>query len=963
MFQAPAKQSAANTISTLSNRLSTATLLEDRRAAIHGLRSFAKDYPASVASGSLRSLISCLANDVEDVDTVKPVLETLIGLFKPSPQSPEASEDIAFWLADEFTQHQDNIKILLDLLETHDFYSRLYSIQLVTCIFESRPERTQECVLNAALGTSRLVAMLDDGREPIRNAGLVLLGDLTQSSTELQKLVAFENTFDRIFNLIQEEGSLTQGTVVVQDSLDLLANLVQHNPSNQSLFRETGCVSKLAALLHDVHSPTTAEGDEEHWPSPHRDKNIWGFLAIIRLFLAEGGIGVQENQVAFSKHGLLQQVLELAFSGSTDTSIKAEALYTCADMIKSNAAIQQGFAVLLVSPAVNSAKPPQQNGTINGVHKTHVIEALLDLSIAAPPGTTFESRMAACECIKAYFRHHREIRHHFLNRAIDLHLSREDETSNVLTTLLRDDGRNRGPSDPYPVWFAADIVFHLIWEDSEAKAMLMKVSEGDAENGEEVITCIQRVAENLIASAQKEEDERILIGYFTVLSGWLFEDAAAVNDFLGEGSNVQTLKQIMTTAGDEHGVVKGLCAVLLGIIYEYSTKDSPVPRRKLQPIMTAQLGREKYLQALRELRQHPLIRDFEVVPQGAASHTPGRELPPYAFFDATFVDFLKDNFSRLSRAIDRDPGIEAQIPSREEGIDRDLVDSLRAQLENKTQGLQNAEGELLDLERRLEHEQASHRKEHETTAAEINRIKQINEALHKNHEAAIEELERSHTQSYQELETTTAQQAQSLQKRLDEVVKTHAEESARTKEYYERTINQLRNAKTGLENRLAEAVRKVESSDEGLSEAQQSEAQAKNELRAAKEKIEQLEHGLTERFQQVGELRAVETQLKEALEDEKTKVSMLEKEVSDLQVEVEKREEKVKVAERAVVEKEEARAAVQTELDDMLMVFSDLEEKRASDKKRLKALGEEISDGEDEDEGEGDDEEDEEDVE
>lgn len=94
--QAPAKQTASDTINTLSSRLSSATLLEDRRAAIHGLRSFAKDFPASVASGSLRALIACLANDVEDIDTVKPVLETLLGLFNPSPQSVSGIGDTAY---------------------------------------------------------------------------------------------------------------------------------------------------------------------------------------------------------------------------------------------------------------------------------------------------------------------------------------------------------------------------------------------------------------------------------------------------------------------------------------------------------------------------------------------------------------------------------------------------------------------------------------------------------------------------------------------------------------------------------------------------------------------------------------------------------------------------------------------------------------------------------------------------
>src|SRR3954447_8081316 len=84
---APAKQSVGDTISVLSGRLSSASLLEDRRAAILGLRSFAKEYPASVASGALRGLIACLTKDADDVDTIKVVLETLLMLFNPNEQS------------------------------------------------------------------------------------------------------------------------------------------------------------------------------------------------------------------------------------------------------------------------------------------------------------------------------------------------------------------------------------------------------------------------------------------------------------------------------------------------------------------------------------------------------------------------------------------------------------------------------------------------------------------------------------------------------------------------------------------------------------------------------------------------------------------------------------------------------------------------------------------------------------
>jgi hypothetical protein len=123
MLKTPPLQTATATIDTLCGRLQSATLLEDRRAAILGLRSFAKQYPASVASGSLRELINTLRRDgvgeatsskdkdadtngVEeggDVDTIRLVMETLLMLFNPDSSSPEAGDEIAFFLADEFS--------------------------------------------------------------------------------------------------------------------------------------------------------------------------------------------------------------------------------------------------------------------------------------------------------------------------------------------------------------------------------------------------------------------------------------------------------------------------------------------------------------------------------------------------------------------------------------------------------------------------------------------------------------------------------------------------------------------------------------------------------------------------------------------------------------------------------------------------------------------------------------------
>lgn len=69
----------------------------------------------------------------------------------------------------ELMQRQDNITILIDFLGSTDFYARLYSLQLIQAVCSARSERTQECILAAPLGTTRLVGSLEDPCDAIRN--------------------------------------------------------------------------------------------------------------------------------------------------------------------------------------------------------------------------------------------------------------------------------------------------------------------------------------------------------------------------------------------------------------------------------------------------------------------------------------------------------------------------------------------------------------------------------------------------------------------------------------------------------------------------------------------------------------------------------------------------------------------------------------------------------------------------
>lgn len=1047
--QAPAKQTATDTINTLSSRLGSATLLEDRRAAILGLRSFAKLYPASVASGALRDLIAGLRKDGEDPDTLKIVLETLLMLFDSDANSPEASEDIPLWLADEFTMRQDNVTALLDLLETGEFYLRLYSLQILSQVCAARPQRTQEAIFTAPLGVSRITSVLDDRREAVRNEALLLLVALTPSSAELQKVVAFENAFDHAFALIDAEGGLTHGSTTVQDCLSLLGNLLKLNTSNQAYFREIGCVGKVARLLTQVIKEEESADGVSEWTRPARDLNLWGLLVVLQLFLARGSQGTNLSQDAFWKSGLLQSVLQIAFHQTFGTNVRARALDTCADIIRGNAGLQEQFGDLAV-PAVRQAAPllngratPKASSVKSGtttpanVEMSNVIESLLELTLESGATPYFDVRLAACNCVKAFFDGHNGIRGHVLRRAIEGHRSGDDAVPNILTVLL-EPPNTRANQDSYQQWMAAVLLLHLLFDHPDSKDAALKVSdreaEAEADEDYEAVTFIQSITSNVVAGVQHPEDERALIGYLMLLSTWLFESPDAVNDLLSEGSNVQGLISAVKVASPTMPLVAGLCTFLLGIIYEFSTKDSPIPRATLHSVLQKGLTREVYVDRLTKLRESQFIRDFEVLPILSDSGL------PEVYFDQTFVEFFKDNFSRFLRAIDREPGFEVSVMMNgvQKGVSRELVDSLKAQIEEQKVSLESTMSELAFVQQKLEQELLEHRRTKESTASELNRIKQINQSLQNNYEeesqvmqenfarqqailtnthesslsqlrtenaAVLEDLTRKHKaeKDYLEqrrtgLEKEVVRQKENLTKQQNEAEKaatqarhiqneqqTEIESLHKTLKSFEDQLSKVRtendavlhSARADLDSKLKEAETKAVEAEKRLHVAESSLNNSQKETAVLQVKLndaearaskaggvlqsvqEEVKQSSSDKEKHEKSLKATRTDLEKAQAEVKSLKSQLQTTKKDLEAAKSAAKKGVSKAADPIIspkELEELKTAAdkqkdtQTELDDLLVVFGDLEAKRATDKKRLKDLGEEVSD--DEDDGE-----------
>lgn len=613
-----------------------------------------------------------------------------------------------------------------------------------------------------------------------------------------------------------------------------------------------------------------------------------------------------------------------------------------------------------------------------------MIEALLKLTLEPAPVNALDARLAACECMKAFFEKHAGIRHHVLRRAIDGHLSGNDQIPNILSSLV-EPPESRRNADPYQTWMASVLMFHLLFEDAEAKAIAMKVTEGDAESGEEVVTCVQTILGNLITGMQRGDDERITVGYLMLLSGWLFEDPDAVNDFLGEGSSIQSLIQEIKQRGLSSALVPGLCSILLGIVYEFSTKDSPIPRTKLHDLLINGLGREQYIDKITKLRELPLVRDFEVLPQTSQGAYDGL---PEIFFDGKFIEFLKDNFSRLLRAIDRDPGFEIPIIANgiQKGISRELVDDLRAQVEDRTRAGQKLESDLFDLQRKLEQEHLDHRRTKETAALDLARIKQINETLQRNHEEELSKLDKQHKQAKNELIRQHGEQLRAVDDQLKKASAEHKRRSSDLRVQHETEAIALKKTVNGLNAKLADVTqrssaeidalkktiqtleaklekagkdhdlelkkvsgeyssknfeleKRVQSAEQRANKAEERAQQAEEQARNADDKAHKAEQRAQEAEKQVqnanDKARKAEERAQKAEEQTKSAgkgADEAEKRILKAQEQLKEVQAALEKAKAEAEEKEKARESAQGELEDLLIVFADLEAKRKQDK-------------------------------
>uniref|UniRef100_A0A672M3C0 General vesicular transport factor p115 n=1 Tax=Sinocyclocheilus grahami TaxID=75366 RepID=A0A672M3C0_SINGR len=308
----------AETIQKLCDRVASSTLLEDRRDAVRALKSLSKKYRMEVGTMAMDHLVRILQTDRADTEILGYALDTLYNIVC-SDEEEEPGMLYSLFCLGVLKQ-----ALILGCSKNTLFFSYFTLLQHLS------PQSGMN-------GVSRLMDLLADSREVIRNDGLLLLQQLTKGNTAIQKIVAFENAFERLLEIITEEGS-SDGGIVVEDCLLLLLNLLKNNSSNQNFFKEGSYVQKM--------KPWFEVGDDNSGWSAQKVTNLHLMLQLVRVMVSPvNSPGATTScQKAMFQCGLLQQLCTILMATGVPADILTETINTVSEVIRGSEVNQDYFA-------------------------------------------------------------------------------------------------------------------------------------------------------------------------------------------------------------------------------------------------------------------------------------------------------------------------------------------------------------------------------------------------------------------------------------------------------------------------------------------------------------------------------------------------------------------------------------------------------------------------------------------
>ena len=617
-FIAPSTEdtpSGSETVQKLCSRISSSTLIEDRRDALRGIKGMSRDFRREVGDICLNVLLTSINKDRTDPESTGYAIETIHNLV--SIEEGEKSTDevlLAANYAAEVVKNPDNIALILSLIEEFDFQIRRPATRLIAALLYHKLLETQEAILKSPMGISKIMDLLSGSNEIIRNDALLLLLELTRSNSQIQKIIAFENAFERLMAIITEEG-LSDGGIVVLDCIRIMQNLLKGNSSNQSFYCEASQIQTLVPFFDLKLSRSVA------W-NKQKEANIIHMLMLVRTLVSPSNSqqNITTAQKVMHQCRLLSLLCAFMFAAGVPTEVLVESINTVAEVIRGNFTNQQYF------DTVQTLSQPPRSG---------VLTILMCMVNEKQP---LQLRLATLYCFQCYLYRNEVGQSKVINTLLPSAAESTVSAGQVICTGIFG-------TDPLSTWMTAVSLSCAL--NVSMKPQLLRVQLSMQGKGQ--VTLMQQCSNILIENSDLATLSRI--GLLMLLCTWLYDCPAAVAQFLSSAVNIPFLTgMIEHHYNSEHSkVVGGLCATLVGICLVYNDRKAlDYQPETLKQIIEHRIGKETFVQSLTQIASSDFFTLAGKQPQTIATGI------NQIVFDYSFTIMFKQVSDAILKALDSD---------------------------------------------------------------------------------------------------------------------------------------------------------------------------------------------------------------------------------------------------------------------------------------------------------------------
>ncbi|XP_072241046.1 general vesicular transport factor p115 isoform X2 [Leuresthes tenuis] len=928
--------SGAETIQKLCDRVASSTLLEDRRDAVRALKSLSKKYRMEVGTQAMDHLINILQTDRSDSEIVGYALDTLYNIIcndeeeeqdavsplpasgknknvsMPDENAQKQADDLGAQFTEKFIQDPEHITLLLTLLEEFDFHVRWPGVKLLTALLKSQGVQLQGIILVSPMGVSRLMDLLADSREVIRNDGLLLLQQLTKGNAAIQKIVAFENAFERLLDIITEEGS-SDGGIVVEDCLLLLLNLLKNNSSNQNFFKEGSYIQRM--------KPWFEVGDDNSGWSAQKVTNLHLMLQLVRVMVSPvNSPGATAScQKCMFQCGLLQQLCTILMATGVPADILTETINTVSEVIRGSQVNQDYFA------SVNAPSNPPRPA---------IVVLLMSMVNERQP---FVLRCAVLYCFQCFLYKNQKGQGEIVATLLP---STIDANSISAGQLLCG---GLFSADSLSNWCAAVALAHALQDNLTQKEQLLRVQLATS-LGKPPVSLLQQCT-NILSQGDKivrrGSKVQTRVGLLMLLCTWISNCPIAVTHFLHNQDNVPFLTaQISENLGEDERLVQGLCALLLGICIYYNDNSlENCTKDKLKQLIEKRIGKENFVEKLGFINKHELYSRAALKPQ------PVFPSPEQMLFDHEFTKLVKELEGVITKAIHK----SSEEDKKEEEVKKTLEqhDNIVTQYKEL---IREQDAQIQELKEQVASMTAQNEQMQTTVTQQLSQIQQHKDQynilkLKLGKESQSQSSSQGDSSQVNGLQTEELSQ---LREEVEELRKQHAllQTQLGEKDALINTLVSEVGTAAGLDN--TELLQELDA----LKSQVQSQSSEINQLKSEKQELlkraeaassdtvpttdasldastmADLESRLAAQMSETEKLKESRAELAQQLDSVTSTVAILQTEKAKLQTEVQESKK---------------------EQDDLLMLLADQDQKIHALKKKLKDLGQTVEDEEEDD--------------